>query len=40
MDEIEFIPEEGLEIQFTPSDTSREGMSEEEWEAYIAIFQS
>jgi hypothetical protein len=40
MDEIEFIPEEGLEIQFTPSDTLREDMSEEEWTALLAIFQS
>ena len=40
MDEIEFIPEEGLEIQFTPSDALREGMSEEEWQAYLMIFQS
>jgi|TARA_B100000965_G_scaffold101195_1_gene83072 hypothetical protein len=40
MDEIEFIPEEGLDIQFTPSDNLKEDMSEEEWTAYLAIFQT
>jgi len=40
MDNIEFIPEEGLDIQFTPSDDPRQGMSEQEWEALLAIFES
>ena len=39
MDDIEFIPEEGLDIQFTHSD-SRMGLSEEEWEELLIVFQS
>ena len=40
MDDIEFIPEEGLDIQFIPSDDPRQGMSEEECQALLEIFQS
>ncbi len=45
MDDIEFIPEEGLDIQFTHSDMqftlldSRMGLSEEEWEELLRVFE-